>query len=242
MVSKVTGAGNAADRVWADRADGMSELVATFERSDDERELVKELRTGSETAFAWLVAQYQDAIYNLAFRILGDSGRAADTVQEVFLKVFRGINGFHSGSSIKTWIYRIAVREAANQKRWFWRHWRNQVAIEDRESSDSAAVRDALVDRGESPLAAAMSAELEVVVHRALQAVAEPFRSAVVLRDIEGMAYEEIAEVLEISLGTVKSRILRGRQALRAILEPYLNGRAADRKAGTGPAGAGRES
>ncbi len=220
-------------------ADGMSQLVATFEGAEDERELVERLRTGSETAFAWLVAQYQDAIYNLAFRILGDPGRAADAVQEVFLKVFRGINGFHSGSSIKTWIYRIAIREAANQKRWFWRHWRNQVAIEDQESSNDAAVREALVDRSDSPLAAAMSAELETVVHRALQAVAEPYRSAVVLRDVEGMSYEEIAEVLEISLGTVKSRILRGRQALRAILEPHLNGH---RKAGTSPAGAGRES
>ncbi len=220
-------------------ADGMSELVATFEAAEDERELVKRLRTGSETAFAWLVAQYQDPIYNLAFRILGDPGRAADTVQEVFLKVFRGINGFHNGSSIKTWIYRIAIREAANQKRWFWRHWRNQVAIEDQESSSDAAVREALVDRGDSPLRAAMTAELEAVVHRALQTVPEPYRSAIVLRDVEGMSYEEIADILEISLGTVKSRILRGRQALRAILEPYLNGH---RKPGTGPAGAGRAS
>ena len=238
-MSKDIGRGNARGRVWADMAHGMSELIATFETSCDERALVQELRTGSETAFAWLVAQYQDAIYNLVFRILGDSGRAADTVQEVFLKVFRGINGFHSGSSIKTWIYRIAIREAANQKRWFWRHWRHQVAIEEKESWGKAAVREALVDRGESPLAAAMSAELEGLVHRALQAVAEPYRSAVVLRDIEGMAYDEIADVLEISLGTVKSRILRGRQALRAILEPHLNGH---RKAGTGRAGAGRES
>ncbi len=241
-MSKLIGAGSSAGTAWTDRADGMSELVATFQTSEDERELVKELRTGSETAFAWLVAEYQDPIYNLAFRILGDSGRAAETVQEVFLKVFRGINGFHNGSSIKTWIYRISIREAANQKRWFWRHWRHQVAIEEPESWENAGVREALVDRGESPLAAAVSAELQTVVHRALQEVAEPYRSAVVLRDIEGMAYEEIADILEISLGTVKSRILRGRQALRAILEPYLNGPAAAGKSGIGPAGAGRES
>lgn len=227
---------------WADMADAMSGLVATFDASADERELVRQLRTGSETAFAWLVAQYRDAIYNLVFRILGERGRAADTVQEVFLKVFRGINGFHNGSSIKTWIYRIAVREAANQRRWFWRHWRNQVAIEEPESGSDPAVREALVDHRESPLAAAMSAELGAVVHRALQALPEPYRSPVVLRDIEGLSYEEIAEVLEISLGTVKSRILRGRQGLRVILEPYLNGHHGHPKTGTGPAGAGRKS
>jgi RNA polymerase sigma-70 factor, ECF subfamily len=183
-----------------------------------EAELVNELQAGSEEAFDALVTHYHAVIYNLAVRILGDSGDAADVTQEVFLKAFRGLRGFRGSSSIRTWLYRIALREASNYRRWRWRHQRNQTSME-------------LVDPGElrgederpaSPFEQLAAWEVQAMVRRGLARVPEPFRAALVLRDLEGLSYEELAEVLEVPIGTVKSRILRGRRALREILRPAL--------------------
>jgi RNA polymerase sigma-70 factor (ECF subfamily) len=141
-------------------------------------------------------------------------------VQEVFLKVFRNIGSFRGNSSLKTWIYRIAVNEAYNHRRWFSRHHRQEVALGREESVASYA--DSVADPAPTPFDLAADHETRALVEKALEKLNPKFRTAVVLRDIEDLSYEEIAAVLEISLGTVKSRILRGREALRKVLEGRL--------------------
>jgi RNA polymerase sigma-70 factor (ECF subfamily) len=187
----------------------------------DETELVTELQAGSDAAFDWLVTHYHAPVYNLVYGILSDAADAADVTQEVFLKAFRGIRGFRRGSSLKTWLYRIAVREALNQRRWWTRHLKWQTSMEGDGAGDSPAMQ--LEAEDATPYEQLVTREVETLVRRALAEVPAAFRSAVILRDLEGLSYEEIAEVLEVSVGTVKSRILRGRRALREILEPMLS-------------------
>jgi RNA polymerase sigma-70 factor, ECF subfamily len=187
----------------------------------DEAELVHELQAGSETAFDWLVTHYHAPVYNLILSMLADTSDAADGTQEVFLKAFRGIRNFRQGSSLKTWLYRIAIREALNHKRWFKRHLQKNVSIDAPLGEGQAHVE--IADLGATPFELLASREIQVAVQGALQQVPEVFRTAVILRDLEGLSYEEVAEVLECSVGTVKSRILRGRRALKEILEPLLS-------------------
>jgi RNA polymerase sigma-70 factor (ECF subfamily) len=186
----------------------------------DEADLVHELQAGSETAFDWLVTHYHAPVYNLILGMLGDTSDAADGAQEVFLKAFRGIRNFRSGSSLKTWLYRIAIREALNHKRWFKRHVQKNVSI-DAEPEEGRS-RIEIEDLAATPFEQLASREIQITVQVALQQVPDVFRGAVILRDLEGLSYEEVSEVLECSVGTVKSRILRGRRALKEILEPLL--------------------
>lgn len=183
--------------------------------------LLEGLRAGSEDAFEALIARFQQPVYNLVYRLVDDPADTNDVVQEVFLKVFRNVGSFRGNSSLKTWIYRIAVNEAHNQRRWFSRHRRKEVGLEDDEEN-SRNWQDVLSDPGRSPFDVVASQEARELVEHALTGVNKTFRTAVVLRDIEDLSYEEISEVLQISLGTVKSRILRGRDALRKSLEVQL--------------------
>lgn len=181
---------------------------------------MSELRSGSEAAFDWLVTHYHAPVYGLVTGMLHDPNDAADVTQEVFLKAYRGIRGFREGSSLRTWLYRIAVREALNQRRWFWRHLRGQSSMDAAPEDGCAAMN--IEDTGLSPFEELASHELQQAVQGALRGVPEVFRTSVILRDIEGLSYEEVAEILEVSVGTVKSRILRGRRALREALEPIF--------------------
>jgi RNA polymerase sigma-70 factor (ECF subfamily) len=186
-------------------------------REDDE--LVRRLRAGEEAAYEALLARFQQPVYNLAFRLLSNPGDASDVVQEVFLKVFRNVGHFRRQSSLKTWIYRITVNEAHNQRRWFFRHRSREVGLED--ETDEGCSRT-VADTGRSPFDCAFDREKHVLIENALGRINPLFREVVVLRDIEDLSYEEIAEVLQISLGTVKSRIMRGREALREELTGRL--------------------
>src|SRR5258708_29167716 len=160
----------------------------------------------------------------LVYRIVNDPADAADTTQEVFLKVFRGMKHFHGESSLKTWIYRIAVHEASNRRRWWFRHKAHETSMEPRETDFDAAheIERMLVDTKESPFDSVAHEEVRVRVEEELRKVSEPFRTAVILRDLEEMSYEEIAEITQVSLGTVKSRLTRGREALRQRLRAYV--------------------
>jgi len=199
----------------------------------DEAAFVCELQAGSEPAFDLLVTHYHGAVYGLVYGMLGDAADAADVTQEVFLKAFRGIRSFRGSSSLKTWLYRIAVREALNHRRWSWRHLRQQFSLD----ADGAGERAFEVrDDAESPFERVAAREVQQVVRQALARVPAVFRSAVILRDLEGLAYEEIAEVLDVSVGTVKSRILRGRHALREILQPLWRTEPAAARAKLAPA------
>jgi RNA polymerase sigma-70 factor, ECF subfamily len=187
----------------------------------EEAAVVEQLKAGSEEAFAWLISRYQQPLYSLIYRILPNPGDAADITQEVFVKVFRGIGHFHGEASLRTWIYRIALHEALNQRRWWSRHQKQQVTI-DEDTDDQHPVGETLVDTHDSPFDAAAHAEIAARVEAAIREVPEPFRTVVVLRDIEGFGYEEIAEILNANLGTVKSRLMRGRAHLKNLLAPYM--------------------
>ncbi len=204
----------------------LAELAAALPVPGEEPECVAALRAGSQTAFNWLVTRYQTSVYNLVYRLLEDPNDAADTVQEVFLKVFRGISGFKGECALKTWIYRIAVHEASNQRRWWSRHRRRELSLETplgAGDTDDNTVGDTLLDEAGSPYDETARAELHNAIQEALAQLPLAYRTVVVLRDVEDLSYEEIAEVLQMRVGTVKSRLARGREALRPLLERYLN-------------------
>ena len=201
----------------------VSDWVSTLSWGHDEAGLVTELQAGSETAYDWLVTHYHGPVYSLTLSMLGDTADAADSTQEVFLKAFRGIRSFRRGSSLKTWLYRIAVREALNNRRWFKRHLQKNVSIDAQPEEGFAPVE--VEDCTASPYEQMATHEIQAAVQDALQQIPEVFRGAVILRDLEGLSYEEVAEVLDCSVGTVKSRILRGRRTLKELLEPLLGGK-----------------
>lgn len=183
--------------------------------------LVGSLREGSERAYETLLLRFQQPVYNLVLRLLNDPSDASDVVQEVFLKVFRNVSHFRGQSTLKTWIFRIAINEAHNQRRWFFRHRHREIGIED-EQDDIRSRAETLADSAQSPFDYVLDQENQALIKAALTRINPRFRSAVVLRDITDLSYEEIAEVLQVSLGTVKSRILRGREALRQELGKKL--------------------
>ncbi len=190
----------------------------------EESAVILELKAGSEEAYAWLVGEFHQPVYNIIYRILTDPADADDTTQEVFLKVFRGMRHFHSESSLKTWIYRIAIHEASNRRRWWFRHKAKETSMESDSPAQQAppSIHSALMDRHKSPFETAADHEIQARVGEELRQVSEPYRTAVVLRDIEDLSYEEIADITQVSLGTVKSRITRGREALRKRLGSYV--------------------
>src|SRR5512140_2553502 len=113
----------------------LGNLAGALNIPAEEASIVAELKAGSEDAYAWLIAQFQQPVYSLVYRIVNDPADAADTTQEVFLKVFRGMKQFNGGSSLKTWVYRIAVHEASNSRRWWFRHKSKESSIEPDESA-----------------------------------------------------------------------------------------------------------
>ncbi|MBN2338287.1 MAG: sigma-70 family RNA polymerase sigma factor [Acidobacteria bacterium] len=176
-------------------------------------------QAGSEAdlGFDQIFERYRSMVYGLAVNILGDREEALDVSQEVFLTVYRKLDTFRGDSSLKTWIYRIAARRAANRFRW-WNRMRRRgtVSLEEhlvQNPNDELFYN--LRSEGRSPEEALAFEEQHAEVERMLRDLPLPQRMAVVMRDIEGLSYEEIAETLEVSLGTVKSRIARGREGLK---------------------------
>jgi len=206
----------------------MGNLASAFTLQSDEAALVEELRAGSEEAFAWLITRYHQPIYSLLARTVRNSADAADLTQEVFVKVFRGIHGFHGNASLRTWIYRIALREASNQRRWWIRHQQQEIPMEQEMAQGDCGkpvqLKDRLVDPAESPYETVLHEENRARVEQALRQVPEPFRTTLILRDIEGFVYEEVAAMQGVNLGTVKSRLVRGRSCLKALLTVERSG------------------
>lgn len=203
----------------------LGDLASAIGIRAEEAAIIAELKAGSEEAYAWLIGEFHQPIYSLVYRLLCDPADAADATQEVFLKVFRGMKQFQGESSLKTWIYRIAVHEASNRRRWWFRHKAKERSIEPIETDaehSTAGIKETLADAGESPFDNVVHEEVRARVEEELRKVPEPYRTTVILRDLEEMSYEEIAEITEVSLGTVKSRLTRGRDALRQRLAGYV--------------------
>jgi RNA polymerase sigma-70 factor (ECF subfamily) len=184
--------------------------------ADREAVLVRLCTTGDDNACATLVADHQRMVFQLALHLLGDYEEARDLSQDVFMQVFRTIGRFRCQSALRTWIYRIAINQARNRQRWWRRrHRADQVSLDahleqhgDRALADSSAGPDRQLKRKETASS----------VWRALDALPFDQRTAVVLREIDGLSYEEIAFSLGVAVGTVKSRLTRGREALRVRL------------------------
>lgn len=197
-----------------------------FERaaqiSAEESLFVHRLKANDDAAYDELVRVYHTQIFHVAFRMLGDPGDAADVVQEIFLKVFRNINGFKGESALKTWIFRIALSEILNRLRWWKRrHRQSTVSLDDDHEGNGKGYY--VSDARPTPEEALEHREQELAIQGALAKLSSDHRSIVILRDIEGFSYGEIADVLGISIGTVKSRLARARADLKQTLIRYLS-------------------
>jgi RNA polymerase sigma-70 factor (ECF subfamily) len=193
-------------------------------RPTTDDQFLERLRRGEAAAYERLVAEHSGDVYALLVRLTSDAEEARDLTQETFLRAFQSINRFRGEASLKTWIYRIAINQARNRWRW-WRRRRRDVTVsldatdDHRERPLSATLP---TDNSLSPEQETLARERESQLREALLGLRSSFREAVVLRDVEGFSYEEIAATLQISIGTVKSRIARGRLELRRQLEGSL--------------------
>jgi len=199
----------------------ISDLTSEQQAALEDQRLISGLQVGDEQAYERLIQRFQAPVFNLAWRLLNDPADAGDVVQEVFLKVFRSVGSFRGDSSLRTWVYRIAVNESHNRRRWLFRHRRGEIGLEE-ECDESGSREKPLMDAGETPFDFTMNREAQLLLEEGLGAVSPVYRAALVLREVEDLSYEEIAAVLEVSIGTVKSRILRGREALRRYLATRL--------------------
>lgn len=184
---------------------------------DPDAGLVEGLKRADPACFRLLLQRYQHPVYAYICRLIDDPVEAEDVTQDVFVKVFRKVEGFRGDCSFKTWLYRIAVNESSNRKRWFSRHRLRELA-ESVVHGYPEAFAEQIPHPGRSPFEQTESREQRNILNEALRALDPRYRQAVVLRDIAGLSYAEIAATLDISLGTVKSRILRGREALKRYL------------------------
>ena len=195
---------------------------AVAARVSDEPLFIDKLRAGDAAAFETLIDRYSGDIYALLYRLTENAEEASDLTQDTFLRALRSIKGFRGDSELKTWLFRIAINESRNRFRW-WKRRRRDVTISiDACLGDSdMTLADTLADRSISPEDAALAREREYAIKAALIEIPDVYREAIILCDIEGMSYEETAAALGVGLGTVKSRISRGREELRRRLKDF---------------------
>ena len=195
---------------------------ATSVGSSVEAEFIENLKAGDAAAFDTLVLRYANDIYALLYRLTEDAEEAGDLTQETFLQTFRSIKNFRGESCLKTWLYRIAINESRNRFRWWKRRRREKTdSLDACVGNSETALGETISSNLANPEEAILQRERERILIKALQNLPGIFKEAVVLCDIEGLSYEEIAVALEINIGTVKSRIARGREELRKKLSGF---------------------
>jgi RNA polymerase sigma-70 factor (ECF subfamily) len=181
---------------------------------------IEKLKAGDAAAFEVLIDRYSGDVYALLYRLTSDAEESRDLMQDTFLRALRSVKGFRGDAELKTWLFRIAINESRNRFRW-WRRRRRDLTISiDATIGDSErTVSDTIAETSAGPEETALRREREYALKAALLDVPEIYREAVILCDIEGLSYEETATALSVSLGTVKSRISRGREELRRRLK-----------------------
>jgi RNA polymerase sigma-70 factor (ECF subfamily) len=200
---------------WLDRRPELTAQEALF---------VSRLQANEDAAYDELVRVYSASIYHVAYRMLGDAADASDVVQDIFLKIFRNIGGFKGEAALKTWIFKIAFSEILNRLRWWKRRHRfATLSLDEQPNGNGNPASDYVADSGPSPEEILQAKERENAIQQALWRISNEHRSILVLRDIEGFSYNEIADVLGISMGTVKSRLARARADLKKSLMRYLS-------------------
>lgn len=197
-------------------------VAAIDAHGSDDSHFIDKLKAGDAVAFEALIDRYSSGIYALLYRLTENAEEASDLTQDTFLRALRSIKGFRGDSELKTWLFRIAINESRNRFRW-WKRRRRDVTISlDAYIGDSETpLSDTLPDRSISPEETALSREREYAISVALAEIPDVYREAIVLCDIEGMSYEETATALDVGIGTVKSRISRGREELRRRLKDF---------------------
>ncbi len=176
---------------------------------------LEKLQNGDATAFDTLVMRYSNDIYALLYRLTENQEDARDLTQDTFLSALKAIKKFRGDADLKTWLYRIAINESRNRFRW-WKRRKSDVTISLDEDENPLSER--IQSTSENPEMETLRREREKMLRQALQELPNNFKEVVILRDLEGLSYEEIANLLETNVGTVKSRIARGREELRKKL------------------------
>jgi len=189
-------------------------------QDDNDQQLVQRVQKGDKAAFDLLVRKYQHRVLKLVSRFVNDAAEAEDVSQEAFLKAYRALPAFRGDSAFYTWLYRIAINTAKNtlvsNRR---RPVDFDLDLQDPEQHD----RQAMLKDGDTPEGVLLTDEIRGVVERALEQLPEDLRTAIVLRELEGLSYEEIAEAMDCPVGTVRSRIFRAREAIDKRLKPLLD-------------------
>jgi RNA polymerase sigma-70 factor (ECF subfamily) len=189
-------------------------------QDENDQQLVQRVQQGDKSAFDLLVLKYQHRVLKLVSRFISDATEAQDVAQEAFLKAYRALPSFRGDSAFYTWLYRIAINTAKNalvsSRR---RPVDFDLDLQDPEQYD----RQAKLKEIDTPEGVVLTEEIRKVVERAIQQLPEDLRTAIVLREIEGLSYEEIAEAMDCPVGTVRSRIFRAREAIDKRLQPLLD-------------------
>lgn len=185
-----------------------------------DRQLLEEIRRGSQKAFARLVSLHEKTVYRICYRFFADENEAMDAAQEVFLKVYKAIGRFEGRSSLKTWIYRIAANTC--------------ISLSERKKREKEGLLQTMMQwwssvTQETPEEEVLDREIrdlnQKIVNEKIALLPETYRMPVILKDMEGLPMEKISEILDVPLGTVKSRINRGRRMLQESLQAYVYGR-----------------
>jgi RNA polymerase sigma-70 factor (ECF subfamily) len=189
----------------------------------DEATLVEQARRGERTAFDQLVLRHQQMVFAVTMRMLGDRHEAQEVAQDVFVRAFQSLGGFRGDAKLSTWLVSITMNLCRNRRRWWARRRRIIVAsLDDRVEIGEETVEREAEDPSPSPAHLASARERDRYLMDALQSLDEASRSVVVLRDLQGYSYEEIAQALRCRVGTVKSRLNRARLKLRSLLDGKL--------------------
>jgi RNA polymerase sigma-70 factor (ECF subfamily) len=181
--------------------------------SISDAEYVQKLQSGQVDAFEALIRRHEKTIFNLVYRMLGDYDDAAETTQEVFLSAYRAIGQFRGDANFSTWLYRIALNHATTRRKTMNTHHQRQVPLENTEP---------LSDPQPGPAESMEKKEIRETVQRALNSLSADDATVILLRDLQDVSYDEVARVLEVPVGTVKSRLHRARQALKSELASYF--------------------
>lgn len=182
-------------------------------------ELVQRVQSGDKRSFDILVLKYQHKVVNLVLRYVHDHDTAEDVAQEAFIKAYKGLKSFRGESAFYTWLYRIAINSAKN---YLVSQSRRLPDIDiDAEEAEQFAGESALREYA-TPERELLTAEMQHAINGAIEALPEDLRTAIILRELEGMSYEEIAEAMECPIGTVRSRIFRARESIDKVLRPLL--------------------
>lgn len=192
-------------------------------RSQEDTVLVKAFQSGGEASFDKLVLRYQDQVFRICYRFIGDYEEAKDCAQEIFTKVYNSLNAFRFESSVSTWLYRIAVNACKNKLRSLkYRRNRMMVRFDSLQESDGGSRVFEIENDSLSPEGELEKKERQMLIHKAINSLPKDQKMLVVLRDIEGFSYEDLTKITGYNPGTIKSKLSRARNKLRGKLKGLI--------------------